>query len=257
MRLNCEDRYYGLRNSIFLVALPAVILTFNCNSTAQADPSNPAQNSKDSASLFGSDGYRRPLRQRGKAVEVVVQAKEGEKDSGEPGPQEEPPRFPPRSDMPLPPDASKGGFPKGPPGGRPWARFGPGPLGPGPLNLTPLNLTPEQKQKIQEIRKRTSTKARDLRKTLKEKRIEMRDAMFDPNVSETTLREEHRAVNKLHQKAEDAMFEDFLSIRALLTPEQKKHLPEVKPPFREPPGPGMMPHPPIKPALDAANKTLD
>jgi hypothetical protein len=28
------------------------------------------------------------------------------------------------------------------------------------------------------------------------------------------------------------MFEDFLAIRRLLTPEQKKHLPEVKPPFK-------------------------
>jgi Spy/CpxP family protein refolding chaperone len=103
------------------------------------------------------------------------------------------------------------------------------------LDLTPLNLTPEQKQQIQGIRKKTSTKARDLRKTLREKRLEMRESMFDPDTTEAQLRNKHRQIRKLQEQAENTMFEDFLTIRALLTPEQKKHLPEIKPPLREPP----------------------
>jgi Spy/CpxP family protein refolding chaperone len=97
-------------------------------------------------------------------------------------------------------------------------------------------LTPDQKKKIQEIRKQMGVKTRDLRKLLKEKRGEMRDAMFDPNVTDAQLREKHKEVSRLHQRVEQAMFDDFLSIRAMLTPEQRKHLPEVKPPLREPPG---------------------
>ena len=249
MRLNCEKRYCGFRNPIFRVVLSAVLVTFATIHSAKAEPSDLSQNSQEGgAPLLG---VGKSFRQRHKAEHIVAQTKEGDSAQGEAstGP-EGPPKSPPRAELPLPGEPGRGPRPNG--FGKPWERFGPG-----PLNLTPLNLTPEQKQKIQDIRKRTGTKARDLRKTLKEKRIKMRDAMFDPDVSEAKLREQHKEVSKLQQKAEEAMFEDFLSIRGLLTPEQKKHLPEVKPPFREPPGPGMMPHPPVKPSLDPASKNLD
>jgi len=110
-------------------------------------------------------------------------------------------------------------------------RFGPGA---GPLDLAPLNLTPEQKQKVQDMRKESSAKARDLRKTLKEKRQQMRDLMFDPNATESQLKEKHREMAKLHEQAEEIIFQDFLFIRAMLTPEQKKHLPEIRPKSKEP-----------------------
>jgi len=112
---------------------------------------------------------------------------------------------------------------------RPWEKFGCA-----PLDLGPLNLTAEQKQRIQDIRKETRIKTRDVRKALREKRLELRESMFDPEVKEMQLRQKHREVKKLQEQAEEAMFEDFLAIRALLSSEQKKHLPEIKPQPNEP-----------------------
>lgn len=112
--------------------------------------------------------------------------------------------------------------------GKPWAKFGPE-----PLDLTPLNLTTEQKDKIKEIRKETGLKTRDYRQQLREKRVELQNLMFDPKATEGHLRNKHSEMRKLQEQAEDTMFRDFLAIRALLTPEQKAHLPEVKPPLRD------------------------
>lgn len=124
------------------------------------------------------------------------------------------------------------GAPKPFSAGKAWGHFGPG-----PLDLTPLDLTAEQKQKIQEMRKQMGTKARDMHKMLREKRKEMRDLMFSPDVTESQLREKHRQLRKLQEQAENMMFQDFLSIRVLLSPEQKKHLPEVKPQGKDLPPP--------------------
>lgn len=97
------------------------------------------------------------------------------------------------------------------------------------LDLTALNLTEEQKGKIQQLRSRTSTRARDLRRKLMSGGQELRDMMFDPAASDETIRAKGRELRKLHEQVEDIKLDDFLSIRSVLTAEQRKHLPEVKP----------------------------
>lgn len=219
-----NSRSLDCKYSMVIPAL-AVFFYFAGAPSVKADQENHNQKSADSNSFFVQDGSHRRHSSKEK---LFAQAKENEGAPGEPAPE----GHGPGSELPPP---GAGGFPRS---GRHWDHFGPG-----PLDLTPLNLTPEQKQKIQEIRKQTGLKTRNLRKLLKEKRGEMRDAMFDPTITDAQLREKHKAVSRLHQKAEEAMFDDFLSIRGLLTPEQKKHLPEVKPPLREPGGEGFRPGP--------------
>jgi periplasmic protein CpxP/Spy len=140
----------------------------------------------------------------------------------------------------LPPPSSNKAFPGRP--GEPGAGPPPGPGGMGlrpdklgQIDLTPLNLTAEQKQKIQDMRKETGKKVRELRPQLKAKRDDLFNATFDPNVTEAAIREKREAVRALHDQLEDLMFDDLMGMRNLLTPEQKKHLAEVKPP---PPPPG-------------------
>lgn len=250
MPLNSKDLDCGSKNPIVAPVLLAVLFYFAAAPAVKAEPVLLAQNWPGSGSFFVEDGSHRRHINREK---VFAQAKEGESPATEAPPEEPgeghfkgPPHGPPNE---LPQPGPPGSFPRG---GKPWERFGPL-----PLDLTPLNLTPEQKQKIQEIRKQTGIKTRSLRKMLKEKRVEMRDAMFDPEVTDAQLREKHREVSRMHQRAEEAMFDDFLSIRALLTPEQKKHLPEVKPPLREPPGAVGMRQAPGKLPLDPKGKNPD
>jgi Spy/CpxP family protein refolding chaperone len=102
-----------------------------------------------------------------------------------------------------------------------------------PLNLTPLNLTAEQKDKIQAMRKESSKKARAIHAALKAKRGEMCDLMFNPESTNSEILKMRNEVRKLHEQADDLMVQDFLAIRTLLTPEQKKHLPEIKPVHKE------------------------
>lgn len=99
----------------------------------------------------------------------------------------------------------------------------------GPLNLAPLNLTEVQKTKIQQLRNQTSIKARELRKKLVLTRQEMKDLMFDPNASDETIRSKRKDVRKLQDQSDEVMIDDFLAIRSVLTPEQRKRLPEIKP----------------------------
>jgi Spy/CpxP family protein refolding chaperone len=237
MRSNYKVPGSGSENLAGLLALlSAVFLNLSNTGAAKAEDGCAAESANDSSGVFVDDGFGKALKILGRKEVLLAQAKDDDNpgdDTGSGAPNERHSRGPghPPGNGLSSPDSRTGGFPRGN-GGRPWDK-----MGPGPLDLTPLNLTPEQKQQIQQIRKDTALKARDLRKTLKDKRTAMRDLMFDPGVSDAKLRERHREVAKLHQKCEDAMFEDFLSIRALLTPEQKKHLPEIKPPFREPPKP--------------------
>lgn len=97
------------------------------------------------------------------------------------------------------------------------------------LDLSPLNLTDEQKTKIQKMRQQASPRARELRSKLLTGGQELKDMMFDPSVSDDSIRAKSRELRKLHDQAEDMKLDNFLSIRSVLTPEQRKRLPEVKP----------------------------
>lgn len=98
-----------------------------------------------------------------------------------------------------------------------------------PINLQKLGLSEDQKQKIRAMRSKNSDRARDLRQVLKEKRTSMRDLMFDPNASEAQIRAMRRELRKMQDQMEDLQIDDFLSMRSILTPEQRKRLPEIMP----------------------------
>jgi len=103
------------------------------------------------------------------------------------------------------------------------------------LDLTPLNLTAEQKQKFQDNRRETLKKMGELHKALKTKRDDLNNALFEPDSTETTLRDKREEVTSLHEQIDDLKFEELITLRSLLTAEQKKHLPEIKPQFNKPP----------------------
>lgn len=127
--------------------------------------------------------------------------------------------------------------------------MGMGGMGRNPLNLSALDLSEEQKSKIKTLRTQAQTKAKDLQNSLRAKRMEMRDMLFDPDASVKQIKAKHEEVRKIQEQVEGLMIDDFLSIRSVLTPEQKKKLPSLKPggpggpggPIDEnggPPGPG-------------------
>jgi len=128
---------------------------------------------------------------------------------------------------------------EGPPGdGQMPGRFrrGGGPQGPGgglfgrtPLDFSSLNLTDEQKQRIQQIRGGNGARAREFQQTLKERRSAMRDLMFDPIASDEQIRTKMREVRQMQEKMDDVQINDFLSIRKVLTPEQRQKLADLKP----------------------------
>jgi len=97
------------------------------------------------------------------------------------------------------------------------------------LDLSALNLTEEQKAKIQQLRKTTATRAREVRRKLQSGGQELRDMMFDPSASDDQIRAKGKELRRLHEQAEDMKLDDFLAIRGVLTSEQRKRLPDVKP----------------------------
>ncbi|HNB22881.1 MAG TPA: Spy/CpxP family protein refolding chaperone [Candidatus Melainabacteria bacterium] len=97
------------------------------------------------------------------------------------------------------------------------------------LDLSALNLTEEQKTKIQQMRKNTASRAREVRRKLLTGGQELRDMMFDPAASDEQIRAKGKELRRLHEQAEDMKLDDFLAIRGVLTAEQRKRLPDVKP----------------------------
>lgn len=101
---------------------------------------------------------------------------------------------------------------------------GNGGLNRSPLDLSHLNLTDEQKARITEQRGKSKSQAKELQQAIKAKRIEMRDMMFDPTFNADQIRAKRSEVRKMQDQAELLMLNDFLSMRAVLTPEQLRKL---------------------------------
>jgi Spy/CpxP family protein refolding chaperone len=139
-------------------------------------------------------------------------------------------KLPPPGTLPAGPPIPPGALPPRPPeGGPPRSMRGPS------LDLTPLNLTADQRQKFQDNRRETAKKMMELHKALKAKRDELNNALFDPDSTETTLRDKREEVTSLREQMDDLKFEELMTLRGLLTAEQRKHLPEIKPQFNKPP----------------------
>ncbi|MBX9569454.1 MAG: Spy/CpxP family protein refolding chaperone [Candidatus Obscuribacterales bacterium] len=97
------------------------------------------------------------------------------------------------------------------------------------LDLTPLGLTEPQKTKIQAMRQQTKMKLRDLKKGLSEKQSNMRNLMFSPDATEAQIRGARRELRTLQDQMDETNLNDLLAIRSLLTPEQRKKLPDCMP----------------------------
>ncbi len=98
-----------------------------------------------------------------------------------------------------------------------------------PLNLHKLGLSDRQKQIIVELRKKDAGRAHTLRQDLREKRLEMRQLMFDPGATEAQIKNKRRELRQMQDQMEEMQIEDFLSLRSVLTPDQRKRLPEIMP----------------------------
>ena len=57
----------------------------------------------------------------------------------------------------------------------------------------------------------------------------MRDLMFDPTATDGQIRAKRQELRRMQDELEDVVIGDFLSLRSILTPEQRKKLPEIKP----------------------------
>lgn len=123
-------------------------------------------------------------------------------------------------------------------GKRMFGRGGNQLFGRGPLDLSALNLTEAQKTRIKEIRQQSSPRSRELMKSAQAARMGLKDMMFDPNMTDAQIRAKRAELRKLQDQSEDMMLNDFLTIRSVLTKEQKARLPQIKPQEVGPRGPG-------------------
>lgn len=103
-------------------------------------------------------------------------------------------------------------------------RQGFGGLHRGPLDLSQLNLTEKQKSSILTLRSKHSEQAKSLQRTLRGKRMEMRNMLFAPDLNKKVLMEKRNEVRGLQNQLDDIMMDDFLGIRSVLSEEQIKKL---------------------------------
>ncbi len=110
----------------------------------------------------------------------------------------------------------------------------------GPLNFQKLGLSDEQKNTIRDLRSKNAGKARELRTALRDGRTEMRQLLFSPDATEAQIKAKRRALRQMQDQMEEMQIDDFLSMRSVLTAEQRKRLPEIMPESDrqgKPPGP--------------------
>lgn len=90
-----------------------------------------------------------------------------------------------------------------------------------------LNLTTDQQAKIKAIREQEKSASTEQRKQMKAAFEQMR-SLSAGNATEAQLRAQHQQVRQLRQQAEERRFEIMLKIRAVLTPEQRTKMSELK-----------------------------
>jgi Spy/CpxP family protein refolding chaperone len=97
------------------------------------------------------------------------------------------------------------------------------------LDLTPLGLNDDQKNRVRQMRVQTRAKIRDLHKSVVQRQKELRQLMFDPDASDDQIRTARSQLRKLQDQVDETNMNDLLAIRGMLTPEQRKRLPECMP----------------------------
>ena len=92
--------------------------------------------------------------------------------------------------------------------------------------LKQLNLSPEQLQKLKTIRDRNPNRMRELAQQLRQANKELRDLLVSTESSDA-IRAKHTQVLSLQQELQKQHFERMLSMREILTPQQRSQLNEI------------------------------
>ncbi len=101
--------------------------------------------------------------------------------------------------------------------------------------LSELNLSPNQTRRLQAISQQYQPQIDQRQQNLRQLRAELQD-LLSSNASSSQIREKHRQVEALQQEVRQLNFESMLSMREVLTPEQRlqfeAHMRDRKPGFR-------------------------
>ena len=92
--------------------------------------------------------------------------------------------------------------------------------------LKQLNLSPEQLQKLKAIRDRNPNRMRELAQQSRQANKELRDLLVSTESSDA-IRAKHTQVLSLQQELQKQHFERMLSMREILTPQQRSQLNEI------------------------------
>ena len=92
--------------------------------------------------------------------------------------------------------------------------------------LKQLNLSPEQLQKLKTIRDRAPNRMRELAQQSRQANKELRDLLVSAESSDA-IRAKHTQVLSLQQELQKQHFERMLSMREILTPQQRSQLNEI------------------------------
>ena len=79
------------------------------------------------------------------------------------------------------------------------------------------------------MRQQPRLKVRDLHKEVLQRQSGLRKLIFDPDASEADIRSARSQLRQMQDQVDEANMNDLLAIRALLTAEQRKHLPDCLP----------------------------
>lgn len=95
-----------------------------------------------------------------------------------------------------------------------------------------LNLSPEQKEKLKTIRKSHRESIKPLLDQKAEAVKKLHESM-KANAAPEVLRTSQKTVSELNKKISEALFENILAVREILTPEQRSKFDGIKAKMRE------------------------
>ncbi|MEG4283905.1 Spy/CpxP family protein refolding chaperone [Microcoleus sp. A006_D1] len=90
-----------------------------------------------------------------------------------------------------------------------------------------LNLSADQKQKMQAVRDRYKEQVSQRMQAIRQARQELETMMSSTTANASQMRDKHRQIMGLRQQLEEVQFESTLSMREVLTPEQRSQLSQL------------------------------
>jgi periplasmic protein CpxP/Spy len=91
-----------------------------------------------------------------------------------------------------------------------------------------LNLSVDQQAQIKSIMEQSKTSNQGLRQQVKAARDQLKTLMVSSDASDDAIRQAHQQVQTLGQQMGDQRFDSMLKVRAVLTPEQRTKLAELR-----------------------------